>query len=465
MPTLHHLFFSQDTNKRTLHRNIAPTPRQQEMQQERWHDVCDYLIEDLQERTGITISSWLQGSYKLGTQIRPTKKSQGFDIDLGIYFHLENNPLTEEGTISPKIIKDLVQESLLRYKQEAEDEVLEVLIPPKERCSRIRFTQRFHIDTPAYYLNKDTTDCLLATETKGWENSNPRDFYDWFCNLFSDQENSQVRRLIRYFKIWSQLNMEVPPTSILLTVLVAEAFESLTDEEKSSDDIALGRIAVLIQERLLANSTVKNPVNPEEPINRFSEDETRAFIMKLEQLSQKAEKAVASQRELDALAVWSSLFFHFFPFPEPSEDNPSRRALVPVKVDPQVVIRAVSIKNPNVSVQGLNQIGPIPKNCAITFRIANTNDIHPDWKVQWIVRNEGEEADFESDLGHNAGNGYSSTEEFSAFKGVHYMDVTISSPEGLVMGFRRIPVEISGNFVPPRNQKKPGWVKLRSRKH
>lgn len=374
------------------------------------------------------------------------------------------NPQSEERQIAPDKLKDLLQDSLLRYKQEAEDEVLEVLTPAKERCSRIRFSQRFHIDTPAYYLNEESGDCLLATETKGWEDSNPRAFYDWFYDLFSDQENSQVRRLIRYLKIWSQLNMDAPPTSILLTVLVAEAYEELTDEEKESDDVALGRIAIAIYERLQTDGTVNNPANPEEPINRFTEIETETFIEELKTLAQKAEVAIASTKELDALAIWSSVFLYFFPFPTPNESDPNSKALVPIQVNPQVAIRAVSMKNPNIITEAHNKIGPIPKECAITFRIENTKDIHSNWRVQWIVRNEGEEADFENDLGHDAGTGLSSHEEWSAYKGVHYMDVTITSPEGLIMGFRRIPVEISGNFVPPRNQKKPCWVKLKSRK-
>lgn len=58
-----HLFFSTDPERQTLHRRITPTPTQLEQQQERWNDLRDYLVGDLAERTGLPISSWLQGSY------------------------------------------------------------------------------------------------------------------------------------------------------------------------------------------------------------------------------------------------------------------------------------------------------------------------------------------------------------------------------------------------------------------
>ena len=290
MPKVKHLFFSTDTNKRTLHRNITPSPRQQEMQQERWHDVRDYLIEDLKELTGLEITSWLQGSYKLSTQVRPAKKDEEFDIDLGIYFHWNEG---EGADLTAKKLKLLTQESLLNYANEAEDEVLEVLTPPKERCARIRFPENFHIDIPAYHFNKTNNTCLLATESKGWEDSNPRDFHEWFENLFLEEENSQACRIIRYFKIWSQLHMKEPATSILLTVLIAEALTELSKEDVDSDDLTIRNVAHYIFSRLETNSDVRNPVNTKEPINRASEEETADLIKKLKDLVSLSEKALA----------------------------------------------------------------------------------------------------------------------------------------------------------------------------
>jgi hypothetical protein len=68
------LFFSSnDTEKQTLHRRIIPNDEQMQEQQERWNELRDHLIADLRQETGCPIRSWLQGSYKYHTQIRPPK--------------------------------------------------------------------------------------------------------------------------------------------------------------------------------------------------------------------------------------------------------------------------------------------------------------------------------------------------------------------------------------------------------
>jgi hypothetical protein len=80
--------------------------------------------------------------------------------------------------------------------------------------------------------------------------------------------------------------------------------------------------------------------------------------------------------------------------------------------------------------------------------------------VEWMVRNEGEEAEGVNDLGHVAGQGLSANET-SAYKGIHYMDCIVKQ-YGLVVGKRRVPVEIQGLSWPRRNPaRRPPWVKLR----
>lgn len=66
------LFYSSnDTEKQTLLRRIIPNAEQIQEQQDRWKELADHLIADLKDETGCPILSWLQGSYKYHTQIRP----------------------------------------------------------------------------------------------------------------------------------------------------------------------------------------------------------------------------------------------------------------------------------------------------------------------------------------------------------------------------------------------------------
>ena len=177
------------------------------------------MITDLRERSGYAIRSWLQGSYKFGTQVRPARLGGEYDIDLGVYFEWAGMP--EDGDYEPDELKQLVQVSLTNYMA---DDVIEVVEPPKSRCSRIRFTGNFHIDVPAYHLDADRDARMLATEDDGWEDSDPKALYVWFVDRFDDQTRAKVRRYIRYLKIWASLQFpsgEDRPSSTLLTVLAA----------------------------------------------------------------------------------------------------------------------------------------------------------------------------------------------------------------------------------------------------
>lgn len=453
-----HLFHSADPEKQTLHRRITPTAEQRTQQQERWNDVRDYLIGDLSQRTGLGMASWLQGSYKFGTQVRPVKGGE-FDIDLGIYFVWPG--AAKQGPYDPEQVKALVQESLKAYSVEAEEDVREVIEPPKERCSRIRFSGDFHIDVPSYHLDVDADERSLATLTLGWEYSDPKALYAWFRGLFDEDDDAQVRRLIRYLKIWSALNLDCPPASILLTILTAEAYQTLSPSQAESDDVALGHLAGVIANRLTSDGSVPNPAQPEEDLNRLSPDDLQAFIQSLRNFEALARSALAAATEADSAHHWTIAFHHFFPAPREARDGSGNYALVPVAFDPQVAVKAMP-KAGTHTFQGVNRIGPIPKDCSITFALQNAHQLPAGARVRWIVRNEGSEAEQINDLGHLAGEGNVATEN-SAYRGTHYMDVVVVSALGGILGYRRIPVQIQALPMPPRNPRRPGWTRFRRR--
>ena len=80
------LFFNTTTPSECLDWRIRPSDEQYDAQQERWNALREYLAAELGKKSNYPISSWLQGSYKFGTQVRPAHKDQEFDIDLGIYY-------------------------------------------------------------------------------------------------------------------------------------------------------------------------------------------------------------------------------------------------------------------------------------------------------------------------------------------------------------------------------------------
>src|SRR5688500_13253146 len=102
-----------DIDAQSLHRRIKPSDEQIEEQQERWALLRDFLISQLQTKSGYSINSWLQGSYKFFTQIRPVRKTDEFDIDLGVYYQWDGG--TNDGNFTPKEFREFVQSSLLHF--------------------------------------------------------------------------------------------------------------------------------------------------------------------------------------------------------------------------------------------------------------------------------------------------------------------------------------------------------------
>ena len=461
------LFYSSnDPTKQTLHRRIIPSDEQIESQKERWNNLAEHLVSDLRDQSGCSIRTWLQGSYKFGTQIRPARKSEEFDIDLGVYLEWEG--AAEDGHLEPKEIKELVQGSLLACDAEDIEEVVE---PPKTRCGRIRFTEAFHIDVPAYHLDPKRDARMLATEEFGWEYSDPKALYIWFVNQFDDETRVKARRHIRYLKIWAALhfrNGAERPSSTLLTVIAAEAANSLNQDALAADDDALARILVEVVNRLDNDRTVYNPAadDYEDLAERLSDESFDEFVEKLRAFRDTALAALQCADTLSAADRWTEAFEHFFPMPEVQDLHKAFGGAekLPVRTFiPEVNVQAVAKKNPHQKWEGVNEIGPIPKNCEISFGITNFVMLPANSTIQWMVRNEGDEAEAINDLGHRAG-GELTASERSAYKGIHYMDCIVRQ-HGVVIGVRRIPVSISSAIMPRRNPaNRPAYVRHRRRR-
>jgi hypothetical protein len=460
-----YFFDANDAEKQTLHKRITPSDSQFEEQQARWNALADFLVDDLNKQSGYQIRTWLQGSYKFATQVRPVHKGDEFDIDLGIYFCWDGD--RDDGKYRPKELKQMVQAGLRRFKG-ANDDVVEVVEPPKPRCCRVRFRGDFHIDVPCYHLDEQHDARSLATEDDTWEDSDPKAIYVWFKNQFEDYERVRVRRLIRYLKAWAALKFKEGqgrPSSLFLTVLVAEATRDLEEDLPGAEDEALAVILQKITERLNNNRKVANPADPEDEEDlaaRLSDDEWRTFVRKLGIFSDRAAAAISDDDVIVACSRWSAEFEHLFPLPEEQELDERTAKLPAVVTQPEVRVYAVSRDNTNLRYTGVNAIGPIPKNCSITFEVTNALRMPAGTTFYWMVRNEGDEAEDVNDLGHKAGTGLRA-EEHSAYSGRHFMDCTAVAGDRIV-GLRRVQVTIRGMAAPKRNPPKPAYVKIRGRR-
>ncbi|MEG3174556.1 CBASS cGAMP synthase [Sphingomonas sp. ZB1N12] len=443
----------------TLYSRITPSKEQFAIQQARWNDLRDFLKSRLKEDTEYPTSSWLQGSYKFDTQIRPWNTEAQFDIDLGLYFEWSGDD--EGGEYDPEGFKQFVQNALLDYADDEDNDATGV-DEPKERCCRISFNPDFHIDVPCYHLDRGEDRRALATETKGWEESDPKAIYKWFKELFEDAaDRGLLRPLVCYMKMWAALKMEEGkrPSSITLTVLVGDALTGLDRSEAVDDDDVLQRIITAVADRVYDDARVFNPVDTGEDLNRLDQEATDGFRTLLRDFEDTARRANAATTEANAAEIWTEAFEHFFPMPEDLEgeaDGDEARvslakgtALMVYAFDPQIRVRAVSKDNASYVKEGVNSLPTIVKNCSISFELVNADALPNGSAVRWTVRNRGHEAWNKNDIGHYSGDAFAAAEH-SAYNGNHAMDLTVYQ-YGRIIGRRRIEIKVRGQAMPPRN--------------
>jgi hypothetical protein len=157
---------------------------------------------------------------------------------------------------------------------------------------------------------------------------------------------------------------------------------------------------------------VENPVNTLENLARLDPREMDEFLEQLAVFKEVAERAISAGDDVSAADIWQEAFEHLFPMPEVSDalTEIAKTAVPALMATPEIMVTAVSRDNAIGRYTGTNSIGPIPKNCDITFQIVNASALPREIQVVWTVRNEGNEAENMNDLGHRGETGLLATE-------------------------------------------------------
>ena len=457
-------------SEQTLISRISPTARQREFLQASWNDLAEHLKVSLKIKHGYPISTWLQGSYKYGTLIKPIHSGEEYDVDLGVYFEWGKGESIEP---TADQLRHWVQQELVDYRVRCAD-MCSVAAPPKERCSRASYQHQFHIDTPVYHLNTDTDKRRLACLTKGWEASDPKAFYKWFRDARTGGEREQLRRLIRYLKAWAALSFDdIPdsrPSSIFLTVLATEAYPDIGFALLLGvpDDNALISIIRTVHGRLNKNRRVQNPATAtEEDLNRMSDEAWTAFLPRLDALLDVAERAAEATDEGTAALIWSEAFSFLMPLPNVDEvelvDERTSRALMQLP-DIDIAVYTGGGEQRRFVSNHRNQVVGVAKGCTLVFTIANPHIIPQFATVEWTVRNNGLDADASSDLGHRRiGMRLLQAEERTQYLGTHHMDCIIRV-NGQVYAARRVPVTIRDVQHHVHAPARPAYTRLRMKR-
>lgn len=452
------------TAEQTLIGRLTPSEDQRNFLQERWNNMANHLKVELNKKHEYPISTWLQGSYKFGTLIKPVHKGEEYDVDVGLYF--EWNDDEEKIRPSPGQLRTWVQKELNLYKNQT-PEVNKIFEPPKERCSRICYDGQFHIDIPVYRHNRPANRRQLANLSDEWEDSDPKTIYLWFKSFVELPDRDQLRRLIRYLKGWAAVAFkdfnESRPSSIVLTVLATEAYSEEDLANKSiDDDDALIAVIRSIHSRLSISLDVLNPINKSENLNRIPEKKQQKFFEILDLLKNITDKADECDEELSAALTWSEVFLFLMPLPEIDEveviDVNSGKALM---VLPDIQIDVFARNPKKLIATHVNAVPKVSKKCDLTFSIKNPAVIPQYATIEWMVRNAGQEAELIGDLGHMGTTKGLKAEESTAYFGKHYMDCIVRA-SGNVVAVRRVLVHVSDTERPQRNSIKPTYTRIKS---
>lgn len=237
-----------------------------------------------------------QGSYAMETLLEPIKQEDGlgvFDLDDGVYFI---DDIANRKSISHYHNRILAAVNG-HTKQTPQD---------KTTCVRVEYSDGHHIDLPIYF-KKPENDAIptLAHKTKGWIDSDPKEFWIWFNGKAANMP--QLRRIVKYLKAWcdykesqnSAINM---PSGCILTILAVQYFE----ENPDRDDIALKNVLVQMYTSLSANFVCNRPTTPkgENLFEGYSDTRRNDFLTRLSSFKDDAERAINTSNQKDACEKW-----------------------------------------------------------------------------------------------------------------------------------------------------------------
>lgn len=223
-----------------------------------------------------------QGSYNLGTAIRPLNGSEDdYDIDLVAIFENKNDP---------QYIKETIGEVLKQSKRYSEK-----LLPEKKRAWTIDY-EGSHVDVVPVLdgiFSDEDIDIMITNKVSNnqyeFRNSSPFKFKDWFIErgkniyqtviekraIFGDVEEpedyqeytilQQVVQLLKYHrnKMFENRDNEVKPISMIITILAGKAYAGQNDLSTALAEV-VKELRNQIDYDELGTPHIFNPINKDE---------------------------------------------------------------------------------------------------------------------------------------------------------------------------------------------------------
>jgi hypothetical protein len=240
---------------------------------EEYQAVGDWLCRRYEGGSDAGCEVYPQGSFRLGTVIRPVHNRDEYDLDL-----VCRRDLAKE-SISQAELKEDVGAGLADYEEAAAANASVPTLKEGDRCWTLVYpSDRFHMDIlPAIPDAEGVPNSILLTDRslRHWQHSNPIDYAGWFHRRmwreFLDRREAlakaqhrdvaevpewqvkttlqrAVQTLKRHRDIHFQGNPKERPASIIITTLAAGAYQGGGNLYEVVADIA-GRMPTQIERR------------------------------------------------------------------------------------------------------------------------------------------------------------------------------------------------------------------------
>lgn len=239
-----------------------------------------------------------QGSYALGTLIKPVDGDDEYDVDIQVV--MNPNPKME-----PKDYIDAVYNALKADGNYANK------IKIKTRCVTIDYAGDFHLDVVPritqngkhYIFNRVKNEC---EETDG------TNYREWF-NKQNRITGGKLKRIVRLLKYLRDHKNNYTAKSIMLTTLAAGVIEPSDKgtEAVSTDADTLVTVLTRMDAYLQKNPTmpeIRNPALPSETFNRHWDDRRYANFRKMVNSHARKAQAAKNAPNDEALKLWQDLF-------------------------------------------------------------------------------------------------------------------------------------------------------------
>lgn len=300
----------------SIAKTLDISPTQHKLAVERYQAVGNWLDADNSALKVFRPQIRPQGSFRLGTVIKPLTEDEEYDVDLTCKLIISKSLITQ------KQLKKIVGD---RLKQN--EEYKRMLAPEKRRCWRLQYAEvfRFHLDIVPSIPDDQTgvtllelrgvpkviaNNALCITDNETWDyatdfpKSNPEGYALWFYEqmkvefqrkriLLADSLKMSVdevpefdvktplQRVVQLLKRHRDIRYgknDDKPISIIITTLSALSYENETDVLLALQNV-LSRMDTFIERDISGNYLIKNPVNPSENFaDKWNENPRKATL-------------------------------------------------------------------------------------------------------------------------------------------------------------------------------------------